>query len=187
MTILPFLTILSLHLQPREDVDPELVVDYSGESDDISESKPSASLPGSPRGDISSLYRKTGGSGTLGKLTHREMFGSSDESDDSVGNRNDDVSAPTDINTRGVGTSADTNARGVGTSIDTAKEALDRNVLRLAPERKPWMISKHLLDRLSGKTNERLPIPLFHASKLHGLDASVKTFALRTTDTSMRF
>ena len=35
---------------PREDVDPELVVDYSGESDDISDSKPPASLPSSPWG-----------------------------------------------------------------------------------------------------------------------------------------
>ena len=31
---------------PRKDVDPELVVDYSGESDEISDSKPPASLPG---------------------------------------------------------------------------------------------------------------------------------------------
>ena len=31
---------------PREDVDPELVVDYSGKSDDTSNSKPPASLPG---------------------------------------------------------------------------------------------------------------------------------------------
>ena len=42
----------------REDVDPELVVDYSGGSDDISDSKPPASLPGSPGGDTSSSYRR---------------------------------------------------------------------------------------------------------------------------------
>ena len=149
---------------PREDVDPELAVDYSGESDELSDSKPPAPLPGSPRGDTSSSY-KTRGSGAFGKRMHNAIFGSSDESYDSVGNRNDDVSAPTDINTRGV-----------GTSIDTTQEALDRNVLRLAPERKPWMLSKHLLDRWSGKTNERFPIPLFDASRLHGLDASAKNF-----------
>ena len=48
---------------PREDVDPELVVDYSGESDDISDSRQPALLPGSTRGDTSSSYRKTRGSG----------------------------------------------------------------------------------------------------------------------------
>ncbi|CAI5711073.1 unnamed protein product [Peronospora effusa] len=48
--------------------------------------------------------------------------------------------------------------------------------MRLAPDRKPWMLPKHLLDRWSGKTNERFPIPLFDASKLHGLDASAKNF-----------
>ena len=99
----------------------------------------------------------------MGKSTYREIFRSSDESDDSVGNRKGDVSTPTDINTRGVGTFIDTNARGAGTSIDTTKEALDRKVFRFAPDRKPWMISKHLLDRWSGKTNERFPIPLFDA------------------------
>ena len=40
------------------------------------------------------------------------------------------------------------------------------------------MLPKHLLDRWSGKTNERFPIPLFNASKIHGLDASAKN--LRT-------
>ena len=132
---------------PREDVDLEIVVDYSGESDDISDSNPPASLPGSPRGDTSPSFRSKRGSGTFVKATYPEMFGSSDDSDDSVGNRKDDVSAPPDINTRGVRTSADTNARGDSTSIDTTQEALDCKVLRLAPERKPWMLPKHLLDR----------------------------------------
>ena len=36
------------------------------------------------------------------------------------------------------------------------------------------MLHKHLLDRWSGRTNERFPVPLFDASKLHGLDASAK-------------
>ena len=48
------------------------------------------------------------------------MFGSSDDSDDSVGNGKDDVIASTDINTRGV-----------GTSIDTTQETLDRKVFLL--------------------------------------------------------
>ena len=161
---------------PREDVDPELVVDCSGESDDASDLKPPASLPDSPRGDTSSSVRTKRDRGTLSESTYREMFCPSDESYDSVGDGKDDVSASTDINTRGVGTSADTNARGVGTSVDTTQEALDRKVLRLAPDPKPWMLSKHLLDRWSGKINERLSIPLLDASKLHGLDASAKNF-----------
>ena len=87
------------------------------------------SLPGLPWGDTSSSYRKTRGSGAFGKRTHSEMFGSSDESDDSVEDRKDDVSASTDINVRGVDTSIDTNARGVGTSIDTTQEPSDRRCL----------------------------------------------------------
>ena len=54
---------------PCEYLDPELFVDYSGDSDDVSDSKPPASLPGSTRGGPSSSYRKTTGSGTFGKLT----------------------------------------------------------------------------------------------------------------------
>ncbi|CAI5703146.1 unnamed protein product [Peronospora effusa] len=170
---------------PREDVDPELVVDYSGESDEASYSKPPVSIPGSPRGDTSSSNVTKRDRGTLSESMYREMFGSYDESDDSPneskdsdsgGDRKGDVSASTDINARSVGTSVDTIARGVGTSVDTTQEALVRNVLRLAPDRKPWMLPKHLLDRWSGKTNERFPITLFDASKLHGLDASAKNF-----------
>ena len=56
---------------PREDVDPEVVVDYSGESDVVSDSKPPASPPGLPLGDTSSSFRKTRSCGTLSKLTYR--------------------------------------------------------------------------------------------------------------------
>ena len=78
------------------------------------------SLPDSARGDTSSSIPAKRDRGTLSESTYREMFGSSDESDDSPnepkdsdsgGDRKGDVSASTDINTRGVGTSADTNAR----------------------------------------------------------------------------
>ena len=93
-----------------------------------------------------------------------------------LGTVKDDVSAPTDINTRGVCSSVDTNTRSVGTSIETTQGSLYHKVLRLAPERKPWMLSNHLLDRWSGKTNERFPLPLFDASKLHDLDASATKF-----------
>ena len=59
----------SCDASPREDVDPELVVDYPGSLNDISNSKPPASLPSSPRGDTSSSYRKTRGRGTFVKAT----------------------------------------------------------------------------------------------------------------------
>ena len=59
---------------PRVDADPELVVDYSGESDDTSHSKPPKSLPGSPRGVTSSSFRTKRGSGTFVKATYHEMF-----------------------------------------------------------------------------------------------------------------
>ncbi|CAI5704118.1 unnamed protein product [Peronospora effusa] len=169
----------SRSVSPREDVDPELVVDYFGESDDASDLKPPVSLPGSTRGDTSPSNVTKRDRGTLSESMYRQMFGSPDESDDSPneskdsesgGDRKGDVSDSTDINARSVGTSVDTNARSVNTSVDTTQEALNRNVLRLDPDRKPWMLPKHLLDRWSEKTNERFPIPLFDASKLHGLD-----------------
>ncbi|CAI5708093.1 unnamed protein product [Peronospora effusa] len=68
---------------PRKDVDPELVVDYSGESDDASGSKSPIPLPGSPRGDTSSSNATKRDRGTLSESMYREMFGSFDESDDS--------------------------------------------------------------------------------------------------------
>ena len=42
---------------PREGLDPELAVDYSVESDELSDSKPPAPLPGSLLGDTSSSVR----------------------------------------------------------------------------------------------------------------------------------
>ena len=36
--------------------------------------------------------------------------------------------------------------RGVGTSIDTTQEARDRDVLRVAPEKKAWLPPQRVLD-----------------------------------------
>ena len=92
------------------------------------------SLQSYPRGDTSSSNVTKRDRGTLSESMYREMFGSSDESDDSPneskdsdsgGDRKGDVSASTDINNHSVGTSVDTNARGVGTSVDTTQEALE--------------------------------------------------------------
>ena len=53
---------------------------------------------------------------------------------------------------------------------------LDSNVLRLAPERKPWELQKKLANELSGETSLHHPIPLFDARSLHGLDIVVSNF-----------
>ena len=41
----------------------------------------------------------------------------------------------------------DRDGRGVGSSIDTTQEARDRDVLRVAPEKKAWLHPQRVLDR----------------------------------------
>ena len=65
---------------------------------------------------------------------------------------------------------------GVGTSIDTRQETVDRNILRVAPEKKPWLPPQRVLARLSDTTSGRYRIKLFDSSKLHKLDPSVSNF-----------
>ena len=43
----------------------------------------------------------------------------------------------------------------VDACVDTKQEAADRNVLRLAPEKSPWISSQRVLLRLTDKTSER--------------------------------
>ena len=43
--------------------------------------------------------------------------------------------------------------RGTVTSVGTTQEELDRNVLRLASERKPWLLPEQLINNLSGETS----------------------------------
>ena len=45
--------------------------------------------------------------------------------------------------------------RGTDTYVGTTQEALDRNVLRLAPENKPWFLPERLINQLSGETTEQ--------------------------------
>ena len=65
---------------------------------------------------------------------------------------------------------------GVGTSIDTRQETVDRNILRVAPEKKPWLPPQRVLARLSDTTSDRYRIRLFNSSKLHKLDPSASNF-----------
>ena len=49
--------------------------------------------------------------------------------------------------------------RGTGTSVGTTQENLDSNVLRLAPENKPWRLLERLINNLSSETSEHHQIP----------------------------
>ena len=60
----------------------QLVVDYSVESDDASDSKANAPPSGSPLGAASSSVPSDRDRDSLWRQKRREMFGSSEESDD---------------------------------------------------------------------------------------------------------
>ena len=66
--------------------------------------------------------------------------------------------------------------RDTPTSVGITQEALDRNVLRLASEPKPWLLPERLINSLSGDTSAHHRIPLFDAKRLHGLDISASNF-----------
>ena len=65
---------------------------------------------------------------------------------------------------------------GVGTSIDTTQVSGDRDVLRVAPEKKAWLPPQRVLDRLSDTVSDRYPIRIFDSSRLNGLDSSASEF-----------
>ena len=54
--------------------------------------------------------------------------------------------------------------------------ALDGYVLRLAPEREPWVLPERLVNGLSGETITHHRISLFDAKLFHGLDISARNF-----------
>ena len=56
------------------------------------------------------------------------------------------------------------------------QEALDGNMLHLAPEHKPWILPERLLNDLSGETSLHHRILLFDARLLHELDISASNF-----------
>ena len=65
---------------------------------------------------------------------------------------------------------------GVGTSIDTTQEARDRDVLRVATEKKAWLPPQRVLDRLSDKVSDHYRIRLFDSSRLHRFESSASDF-----------
>uniref|UniRef100_A0AAV1T352 Uncharacterized protein n=1 Tax=Peronospora matthiolae TaxID=2874970 RepID=A0AAV1T352_9STRA len=61
-------------------------------------------------------------------------------------------------------------------SVGTSQEERDRNVLRLAPEKKAWMPPKSVMDHLSATTSDRYRTRLFDSSRIHHLDPSAKNY-----------
>uniref|UniRef100_A0AAV1TA68 Uncharacterized protein n=1 Tax=Peronospora matthiolae TaxID=2874970 RepID=A0AAV1TA68_9STRA len=55
-------------------------------------------------------------------------------------------------------------------------EERDRNVLRLAPEKKAWMPPKSVMDHLSATTSDRYRTRLFDSSRIHHLEPSAKNY-----------
>ena len=146
------------------DIDPEIEVVYSGESDSPSDSMSPAK---SGREAVAAGTTTAKPLGSLDRALHYEMFGSSDESEDSslgsnrshlhscdAGGKHDDIhhrdevddsprshcsrSNPSDCGDRSAGTAG------------TTQEELDRNTLRSARENKPWMLSRRNLGQWYG-------------------------------------
>ena len=92
---------------------------------------------------------KSASRNALSLADRRDIFGSSDESDSPSPTRS--LSAESEKG-HGFGhrkdldgdaimhhSPSDPDDPGAGTSIDTRKETVDRNILRVAPEKKPWL------------------------------------------------
>ena len=116
----------------------------------------------------------------------RDMFGSSDDSDPPSLRRSRSAESEkgygfghwNDLDCDAImhHSPGDRDDPGVGTSIDTSQETVDRNILRLAPEKKPWLPPQRVLSRLSDTTSDRYRIRLFYSSKLYKLDPSASNF-----------
>uniref|UniRef100_A0AAV1TBH3 Uncharacterized protein n=1 Tax=Peronospora matthiolae TaxID=2874970 RepID=A0AAV1TBH3_9STRA len=66
--------------------------------------------------------------------------------------------------------------RDTSTSVGTSQEERDRNVLRLAPEKKAWMPPKSVMDHFSATTSDRYRTRLFDSSRIHHLDPCAKDY-----------
>uniref|UniRef100_A0AAV1T936 Uncharacterized protein n=1 Tax=Peronospora matthiolae TaxID=2874970 RepID=A0AAV1T936_9STRA len=140
----------------------ELGVSYSPDTEDGSVSTAIESKPPAKRGMDDAL--------------RRSIFGSSDESDEPSPKRRRSRSRDSGANS-GVGSHIDaTSQRGASTSVGTSLEERNRNVLRLAPEKKAWMPPKSVMDRFSTTTSDRYRSRLFDSSRIHHLDPSAKNY-----------
>uniref|UniRef100_A0AAV1VEH2 Uncharacterized protein n=1 Tax=Peronospora matthiolae TaxID=2874970 RepID=A0AAV1VEH2_9STRA len=150
------------HEDTRVFTEYELGVSYSPDTDDGSVSTAIESKPPAKRGMDDAL--------------RRSIFGSSDESDEPSPKRRRSRSRDSGANS-GVGSPMDTTSqRGASTSVGTSQEERDRNVLRLAPEKKAWMPPKSVMDHLSATTSDHYRTRLFDSSRIHHLDPSAKNY-----------
>uniref|UniRef100_A0AAV1VM46 Uncharacterized protein n=1 Tax=Peronospora matthiolae TaxID=2874970 RepID=A0AAV1VM46_9STRA len=150
------------HEDTRVFTEYELGVSYSPDTDDGSVSTAIESKPPAKRGMDDAL--------------RRSIFGSSDSSDEPSPKRRRSRSRDSGANS-GVGSPMDTTSqRGASTSVSTSQEERDRNVLRLAPEKKAWMPPKSVMDHLSATTSDRYRTRLFDSSRIHHLDPSAKNY-----------
>uniref|UniRef100_A0AAV1VDS2 Uncharacterized protein n=1 Tax=Peronospora matthiolae TaxID=2874970 RepID=A0AAV1VDS2_9STRA len=148
------------HEDSRVFTEYELGVSYSPDTDDGPVSTAIESKPPAKRGMDDAL--------------RRSIFGSSDESDEPSPKRRRSRSRDSGANS-GVGSPMDTTSqRGASTSVGTSQE--ERDVLRLAPEKKAWMPPKSVMDHLSATTSDRYRTRLFDSSRIHHLDPSVKDY-----------
>uniref|UniRef100_A0AAV1V8X3 Uncharacterized protein n=1 Tax=Peronospora matthiolae TaxID=2874970 RepID=A0AAV1V8X3_9STRA len=134
------------HEDTRVFTEYELGVSYSPDTENGSVSTAIVSKPPAKRGMDDAL--------------RRSIFGLSDESDELMNQMN---------HRRSEG------ARGRETRALTVEER-DRNVLRLAPEKKAWMPPKSVMDHLSATTSDRYRTRLFDSSRIHHLDPSAKNY-----------
>uniref|UniRef100_A0AAV1VP48 Uncharacterized protein n=1 Tax=Peronospora matthiolae TaxID=2874970 RepID=A0AAV1VP48_9STRA len=140
----------------------ELGVSYSPDTKDGSVSTAVETNPPAKRG--------------MDDATRRSIFGSSDSSDEPSPKRRRSRSRDSGANS-GVGSPIDTTSqRGASTSVGTSQEERDRNVLRLAPEKKAWMPPKSVMDHLSATTSDRYRTRLFDSSRIHHLDPIAKNY-----------
>uniref|UniRef100_A0AAV1VN32 Uncharacterized protein n=1 Tax=Peronospora matthiolae TaxID=2874970 RepID=A0AAV1VN32_9STRA len=106
----------------------ELGVSYSPDTEEGSASKAVETKPPAKRGMDDDM--------------RRSIFGSSDSSDEPSPKRRRSRSQDSGAHS-GVGFPMDTTSqRGASPSVGTSQEERDRNVLRLAPEKKAWMPPK---------------------------------------------
>uniref|UniRef100_A0AAV1UFU1 Uncharacterized protein n=1 Tax=Peronospora matthiolae TaxID=2874970 RepID=A0AAV1UFU1_9STRA len=146
-------------------------VSYSPDTEDGSVSKAVETKPPAKRG--------------MDDAMRRSFFGSSDESDEPSPKRRRSRSRYSGAHSC-VGSPIDTTSqRGAIPSVGTSQEERDRNVLRLAPEKKAWMPPKSVMDHLSATTSDRYRTRLFDSLRIHHLDHIAKTIALNIYSSSM--